>query len=82
MDHRPPEQLTILAHESQGPKVIGLVVTFTVLALASVLLRFFARVRFTRLVGWEDYFIALSMVCTGLIHNCTAHAYYESSSQS
>jgi hypothetical protein len=64
MDHIPPEQLAMLAHEDQGPKVIGLVVTFTVLALASVLLRFFARVRFTRHVGWEDYFIALSMVCT------------------
>jgi hypothetical protein len=61
-DQIPPEQLAILAREDQGPRVIGLVVTFTVLAFICVLLRFFARIKFTRLLGWEDFFIALSMV--------------------
>jgi hypothetical protein len=58
----PPEQLAALAKEDQGPKVLGIVISFTVLALICVSLRFFARIKFTKLVGWEDYFIALSMV--------------------
>jgi hypothetical protein len=62
MEPIPPEQLSILAKDNQGPKVVGIVVAFTVLSLICVLLRFFARTRFTRLLGWEDYFVALSMV--------------------
>ena len=58
----PPEQLAILVKENQGPKVIGIVITFTVFAFICVVLRFFARIKFTKLVGWEDYFIAISMV--------------------
>jgi hypothetical protein len=58
----PPEVLAILAQQDQGPKAIGLVVAFTVLALICVVLRFFTRIRFTQLLGWEDYYIALSMV--------------------
>jgi hypothetical protein len=61
-DQIPPAQLAALAKEDQGPKVLGIVISFTVLALICVALRFFARIKFTRLVGWEDYFIALSMV--------------------
>jgi hypothetical protein len=58
----PPEQLAILAGEDLGPQVLGVVITFTLLALICVCLRFFARLKFTKLVGWEDYFIACSMV--------------------
>jgi uncharacterized membrane protein len=58
----PPAQLAILVKENQGPKVVGIVIAFTVLASVCVLLRFFARVRFTKQVGWEDWFIAISMV--------------------
>jgi hypothetical protein len=58
----PPEQLAILAKENLGPKVLGLVIFFTLLALICVFLRFFARLKFTQLLGWEDYFIACSMV--------------------
>ncbi|KAH7389284.1 hypothetical protein DE146DRAFT_724657 [Phaeosphaeria sp. MPI-PUGE-AT-0046c] len=61
IDKIPPEVLAILAKEDQGPKVVGLVVAFTVLAFICVLLRFFARIKFT-IVGLEDYFIALSML--------------------
>jgi hypothetical protein len=69
MERIPPEQLAILARDNQGPKVVGIVVAFTVLALVCVFLRFFARIRFTRLVGWEDYFIVLSMVRPRLAHH-------------
>jgi hypothetical protein len=58
----PPEQLAILAKEDLGPQVLGIVITFTLFALICVFLRFYARLKFTQLVGWEDYFIACSMV--------------------
>jgi hypothetical protein len=58
----PPEQLAVLANEDQGPKVLGIVISFTVLALFCVFLRFFTRLKFTQFLGWEDYFIAFSMV--------------------
>lgn len=64
----PPEVLAVLAKDDQGPKAFALVVSFTALALVCVLLRFFARIRFVRLVGWEDYFIAISMVRDGKTH--------------
>jgi nitrate reductase gamma subunit len=57
-----PSELALLAKQDQGPKVVALVILFTVIALICVLLRFVARIRFTRLTGWEDYFIAISMV--------------------
>lgn len=58
----PPEQLALLATEDQGPKVLAIVITFTCLAFVCVILRFFTRLNFTKIVGWEDYFIAASMV--------------------
>ncbi|CAI6339898.1 unnamed protein product [Periconia digitata] len=58
----PPEQLAILASESQGPKTVSIVIAFTALALVFVLLRLFVRIRFTQLVGWEDCFITVSML--------------------
>ncbi|EAT87840.1 hypothetical protein HBI56_117970 [Parastagonospora nodorum] len=57
----PPEQLALLASEDHGPRTIGIVVAFTVLAFLSVILRFVTRTRLTHLVGWEDYLIALAM---------------------
>jgi hypothetical protein len=62
VDSIPPSVLASLAREDQGPKTIGLVATFTALALSTVCLRFFARVRFAIHIGWEDYFIAVAMV--------------------
>lgn len=61
IDKIPPEVLAVLAKEDQGPKVVGIVVAFTVLAFLCVVLRFFTRIKYTML-GLEDYFIALSMV--------------------
>jgi hypothetical protein len=63
MDQIPPEQLAILAKENQGPKIIGIVVAFTALALICVALRICTRIKFMKSVGWEDYCIAVSMVC-------------------
>ncbi|PVH99345.1 hypothetical protein DM02DRAFT_711795 [Periconia macrospinosa] len=60
----PSAQLEIDSKENLGPRVVGTIVAFTVLALISVLLRTFARIRFTRLVGWDDFFIALAMFFT------------------
>ena len=57
-----PEQLAALSKEDQGPEVTGIVITFTVFALISVLLRFFSRLKFVGNVGLEDYAIAISMV--------------------
>jgi hypothetical protein len=64
MDGLTPQKREILAKDSQGPLVISIVIAFTVLSLVCVVLRFFTRIRFTRLVGTEDYMTALSMVCT------------------
>jgi hypothetical protein len=58
----PPQTVAMLAAEDQGPKTIGLVVTFTALAFLVVCLRFYARVRFAIQIGWEDYFSAISIV--------------------
>jgi hypothetical protein len=75
-DDIPPEQLAILAKEDQGPKVVAIVITFTVFALMCVFLRFFARIKFTQLVGWEDYFIALSMVLLPQAHMSSSRYSY------
>jgi hypothetical protein len=72
MDGLTPEQREILAKESHGPLVISIVIAFTVLSLVCVSLRFFTRIRFTRLVGTEDYLTALSMVCTRRDNNSEA----------
>jgi hypothetical protein len=63
MDSLSPEQIEILASEDQAPKIIGIVSALTVLALVSVVLRFFTRIKFTRQLGAEDYTIACSVVC-------------------
>jgi hypothetical protein len=65
MDQRPqlpPQVLAALARDDLGPKTLGLVYSFTVLALICVALRFFSRIKFTKMVGWEDYFIGISAV--------------------
>lgn len=58
----PPSVLADLAREDQGPKTIGLVATFLALAFIAVCLRFVARIRLGIPIGWEDYFILVSMV--------------------
>jgi hypothetical protein len=62
VDSIPPSVLASLAREDQGPKTIALVVVFTSLAFIAVCLRFFSRIRFAIHIGWEDYFIVVSMV--------------------
>jgi hypothetical protein len=63
MDRFSPEQLEMLRREDHGPKIIALVISFTVLSFTFVVLRFFTRIRLTHLIGTEDYLVALSMVC-------------------
>jgi hypothetical protein len=58
----PPSVLADLAREDQGPKTVGLVATFLALAIIAVCLRFVARIRLGIPIGWEDYFILVSMV--------------------
>lgn len=58
----PPEVIAALAKENRSPLIIGLTAGFTGLALVSVLLRFFTRIKFVGVVGSEDYLVTLSMV--------------------
>jgi hypothetical protein len=65
MDQRPqlpPQVLAALARDDLGPKTLGLVYSFTFLALICVALRFFSRIKFTKMLGLEDYFIGISAV--------------------
>jgi hypothetical protein len=62
VDSITPSALAYLAREDQGPRTIGLVATFTALGFIAVCLRIFTRLRFAIHIGWEDYFIVMSMV--------------------
>jgi len=62
MDQYSPDQLAALRADDRGPLCERVVITFTTLAFVSVCLRLFTRFRFHR-TGWEDWTIALSMVC-------------------
>ncbi|ORY07130.1 hypothetical protein BCR34DRAFT_631839 [Clohesyomyces aquaticus] len=62
MDQIPPEVLAVLKNEDKGPTTIGVCTVFTVLALISVCLRFFTRIKLVGNVWLEDHFIAASMV--------------------
>ncbi|KAH4070919.1 hypothetical protein HBI70_209700 [Parastagonospora nodorum] len=66
----PPSVLADLAREDQGPKTIGLIATFLALAFIAVCLRFVARIRLGIPIGWEDYFILVSMTCSILASAC------------
>jgi hypothetical protein len=49
-----PEQRAALAKEDQGPLTKNIVIIFTILALISVLLRFYTRLGYLgRSLGWE-----------------------------
>jgi hypothetical protein len=71
VDSISPSTLAYLAREDQGPRTIGLVVTFTVLGFVTVCLRFYARFRFAIHIGWEDHFIVVSMVSLLPLHDLT-----------
>jgi hypothetical protein len=61
MNQIPPEQLSVLAREDQSQLTKNIVIAFTAVALVSVCLRIFTRLRYNA-VGWEDYTIVLAMV--------------------
>jgi hypothetical protein len=60
----PPEVLAAMAKENQSPKVIALIGVFTGISFVCVVLRFFTRIKFIEMVGIEDYFIGISVVCS------------------
>ncbi|KAH7073599.1 hypothetical protein BKA63DRAFT_37167 [Paraphoma chrysanthemicola] len=62
-DNLSPEQLAALTNDSQSQLLINIVIAFTVLALVSVVLRMFTRLRY-QAVGWEDYTIVIATVFT------------------
>ncbi|KAI9675737.1 MAG: hypothetical protein M1817_001104 [Caeruleum heppii] len=47
--------------ENQGPRILAVCVTTTVLAFVIVCLRLFTRIKVVRSVGWDDYVILLTM---------------------
>ncbi|KAH9874865.1 hypothetical protein J1614_004352 [Plenodomus biglobosus] len=59
------EQIAILEKEDLGPKTKAIVYSFTVVAFTCVCLRVFTRVKYVgRTIGWEDYTIIFSMLCS------------------
>ncbi|KAF1918151.1 hypothetical protein BDU57DRAFT_514751 [Ampelomyces quisqualis] len=58
-----PEQLAALAKDDLSELTKNIIIAFTVISFVSVCLRLYTRVRY-KAVGWEDYSIALAMVCT------------------
>ena len=48
--------------QNRGPAFLVVALLFFALALVSVLLRLFARVRVLGLTGWDDLLISLAMV--------------------
>ena len=62
MDSISSEERARLEKDNKGPTTIAVCVVFTVLALISVALRLFTRVKLIRHVGAEDYCIIVSMV--------------------
>lgn len=54
-------------------------ITFTVFAFICVLLRFFVRLTFKKVLGWEDYTIAVSMVrrLVGCFSKATIHSLFQ-----
>lgn len=57
-----PAQLAALKAQNKNAVTLGLVITFTVLSLICIILRFITRIKFINNVGLEDYFIAVAMV--------------------
>ncbi|CAE7196545.1 hypothetical protein P3342_010167 [Pyrenophora teres f. teres] len=69
MDQMSSEQLAVLAQDQQSTLQISLVISFSGLAVISVCLRLFTRLRWLgHSLGWEDYTIVLS-TCTAVV--CT-----------
>ncbi|KAL5120160.1 hypothetical protein ACEQ8H_001986 [Pleosporales sp. CAS-2024a] len=66
----PPEVIAALARENRSPLIIGLVAGFTGLGFVCVLLRFFSRIKYVRMVGLEDYFIVISMIFSIFTSTC------------
>ncbi|KAF2003015.1 hypothetical protein P154DRAFT_429775 [Amniculicola lignicola CBS 123094] len=68
--HIPPERLEALRKEDQRPLIIGVAISFTVLAFISVVLRCFTRIKLSRNCGYEDGLIALSMAFSAGMAAC------------
>ena len=49
--------------ESRGTEIVVIAWVFTGIAIAIVALRFFVKARISKELGWDDFFILLSIVC-------------------
>ncbi|OCL11955.1 hypothetical protein AOQ84DRAFT_313007 [Glonium stellatum] len=48
-------------NEDQGPTILAITLTVTSLALVTLIIRLFVRIRMIRNVGWDDYMMVLAM---------------------
>ena len=48
---------------SRGPVLVGIIWTEACLAMVFAILRFYARIRPSSSLGWDDYTILLALVC-------------------
>lgn len=68
---RSPEVLTnvhkSMADDNQGPELLAIIWTFTAISIATVILKLFTRRRFLQGLGWDDFFIFISLVSSYLL---------------
>ena len=57
--------------ENQGPTINAILWSFVAVSLLTVLARLFGRIKLTSNVGWDDFWILISMV--GLQRNLSLH---------
>ncbi|KAK6206642.1 hypothetical protein LQW54_007594 [Pestalotiopsis sp. IQ-011] len=63
-----------MGSDNRGPELLGLIWIFTTVSIATVALKLFTRRRFLQGLGWDDFFIFLSLI---LIITCTAIFTYD-----
>ena len=51
------------AREDGGPALLGVIVAFTAVATAAVILRLTVRIQILKSPGWDDAAISLALVC-------------------
>lgn len=51
-----------MGSDNRGPELLGLIWTFTTVSIATVALKLFTRRKFLQGLGWDDFFIFLSLV--------------------
>lgn len=62
-----PEQVAALASQNRGPEILAVSWVFTSLAIIVVSLKLFTRTYILHGLGWDDFFIFLSLVSILLV---------------